>query len=116
MIIFCCLIYLKVVTSQPPGDKEGFTIALMIGADGRKFPAVIVFRSGIKKEKLSESILSKLVAPENVKIESAPNAWWNKALDASWIKDNFEMSGEKKVLIRDHFAVHKCLDRLALIY
>ena len=92
---------------HPPGEKEGFTVGLAVSADGRKYPALIVFKGNQKTGVLSNKIMQKLNAPDNVQIKSTKSAWWNEELDLQWIDLCFPTGEERKVLIRDQATQHK---------
>ncbi|GAV06265.1 hypothetical protein RvY_16283 [Ramazzottius varieornatus] len=97
-----------VSVKHPPGEKEGFTINLTIGADGRNLPAKIVFKTAAKSGKLSDNFVAKLEAPTNVIIKSAWSVWWNEDHDRKYIEKMFPMNQEFTVLVRDSHSVHKC--------
>ena len=101
---------LQVITTQPPGEKNTFTVSLAARADGTKLPAVIVFKaSNVKTGVLSPGTMKKLDIADNVMVWSSLSGWWNERLDHMWIDHTFGNSEAEgnTVLIRDQFAVHK---------
>ena len=101
---------LQVITTQPPGEKNTFTVSLAARADGTKLPAVIIFKaSNVKIGVLSPGIMKKLDIADNVMVWSSRSGWWNERLDHMWIDHTFGNSEAEgnTVLIRDQFPVHK---------
>ena len=92
---------------HPPGEKEGFTVGLTVSADGGKYPALIVFRENQKTGVLSNKIMQKLTAPDNVHIKSTKRTWCNEELDLQWIDLCFPTGEERKALIWDQATQHK---------
>ncbi|OQV17686.1 hypothetical protein BV898_08144 [Hypsibius exemplaris] len=71
----------EVLTVQPGGEKNTFTVSLAIRADGSKLPAVIIFKATNKKTgRLSESIMGKLKIPNNCIVWSSLSGWWKRTL------------------------------------
>ena len=96
----------QVTVIQPPAEKECMTVALMIGADGSKFPAAILFKGALKTGVLSPKILQKLVIPDNVRVYSNAKGWWNAVFDRKWLKDYLNKNHRGGCLIRDQATVH----------
>lgn len=92
---------------HPPGEKESFTVALNVRADGKKLPAVVVFKGAVRIGVLSTRIMKSLKIPANMIGKSSRSAWWSEVLDYEWIKMTFVVGARVKVLLRDRFTVHK---------
>lgn len=69
---------LQVNVANVSGDKDGFSVSLCICADGRKLPAVIVFKDAAETGELSEKIMSKLNVPSDLVVTSSKSAWWSQ--------------------------------------
>ena len=96
----------QVTVIQPPAGLECLTVALLIGADGHKFPATIMFKGNKKTGQLSQKILDKLVVPDNVRLYSTGSGWWNAVFDVKWLRGSFDKSHRGGCLIRDQATVH----------
>ena len=89
-----------------PGEKECFTVNLIVKADGTKLPAQIVLKTASKGGQLSENYIQKLNVPFNIEVKSAPKAWWSSKFDDELVDDIFPGVQEETVLLRDCFSVH----------
>ena len=66
---------------NPPGDKECFTVNVIVKADGTKLPAQVILKTAAKGRQLSESYIQKLDVPFNIGVKSAPKVWWSSKFD-----------------------------------
>ena len=98
--------YAKLAGVQPPAMKEYLTVTSIIGADGYKFPATILFKEAKKTGVLSPAIMKKLVIPNNVLVYSTASGWWSIVLDKKWLGDYFKKNHRGGCLIRDRATVH----------
>ena len=96
----------QVSVIQPPAMIECLTVTLMVGADGCKFPATILFKGAKKTGVLSEKIMQKLVIPENVRVYSTARGWWTTLFDRKWLPDYIKQKHQAGCLIRDQATVH----------
>ena len=91
---------------NPPGDKECFTVNLIVKADGTKLPAQVILKTAAKGGQLSENYIQKLDVPCNIEVKSAPKAWWSSKFDDELVDDIFPELQQETVLLRDCFSVH----------
>ena len=91
---------------NPPGDKECFTVNLIVKADGTKLPAQVILKTAAKGGQLSESYIQNLNVPSNLEVKSAPKAWWSRKFDDELVTKIFPELQEETVLLRDCFSVH----------
>ena len=97
----------QVTIACPAGEKNCFTLTLTIGADGRKFPAIIVFKTASKNEKIPPYVLKRLKIPKNVIVTASKSGWWTGPLDKEYTEIMFpEKQPETVFLMRDHAPVH----------
>ena len=82
-------------------------MTLTVGADGRKFPAIIVFKTASKSEKIPAYVLKRLKIPKNIIVTASKSGWWTQPLDKEYIENMFpERQPETVFLMRDHCSVH----------
>ena len=91
---------------NPPGDKECFTVNLIVKADGTKLPAQVILKTASKGGQLSDSYIQKLNVPSNIEVKSAPKAWWSSKFDDELVTWLFPELQEETVFLRDCFSVH----------
>ena len=96
----------QVTVIPPPAMIECLTVTLMIGADGSKFPATILFKGAKKTGVLSDKIMQKLVIPKNVRVYSTARGWWTAVFDRKWLPDYIKKNYRGGCLIRDQATVH----------
>ena len=97
----------QVPIACPAGEKNCFTVTLTVGADGRKFPAIIVFKTASKSEKIPAYVLKRLKIPKNIIVTASKSGWWTQPLDKEYIENMFpERQPETVFLMRDHCSVH----------
>ena len=107
----------QVPIACPPGVKNCFTVTLTVGADGKKYIAVIVFKTASKSGKMPAYVLKRFRVPSNVIVKASKKGWWTRGLDKEYIEEMFPVKqNEPTFLLRDHCPVHKlkiAADRLA---
>ena len=97
------------------GEKRGFTVSLCACADGRKLPALIIFkeRNGV----LGRRVRAALRYPDNVRVTASTNGWMTKERLLRWIQDIWSEAedGERRLLVLDHYKPHRAADTGSLI-
>ena len=91
---------------NPPGDKECFTVNLIVRADGTKLPAQVILKTAAKGGQLTEKYIQKLNVPANIQVKSAPKAWWSSKFDDELVTELFLKWQEETVFLRNCFSVH----------
>ena len=88
-------------------QKRGFTVALCACADGRKLPAMIIFKE--RNRQLGKSVRASLQYPDNVRVTATTNGWMTKE---KLYYGSFSTSGmrlrERGLLVLDHYKPHCC--------
>lgn len=80
--------------TQPPRKKDGVNVGLCVSAEGKKHPAVMVFKGAAETEALSKKLVDKLAVPGIIVIVSSNSAWLNEFLDHEWIQMSFPLEEE----------------------
>ena len=99
----------QVLVFCPSGAKITHTVTLIVGADGKKYPSVIVFKTSNKNGKLLPHVLKKLEIPKNVIILASRSGWWTQELDKELFEVLFPRKQRSKViLLRDQSCSYSC--------
>ena len=97
----------QVRITGPPEEKTCFTLTLTVGADGAKYPAIVVFKTSSKTGKIPSHVLKRYNIPENVIVMGSRSGWWTKELDDEYIHLMYpENQDAPTFLLRDHAPVH----------
>ena len=85
-------------------EKKGFTVALAATADGRKLPAVIIFKE--RGGALGVRVKSKLKIPANVRVRASTNGWMTAPEYHHWLTSVLKKQDERRLLIVDSYRAH----------
>jgi len=88
---------IRIRTSR--AEKKGFTVALAASAAGAKLPAFMIFRE--RNGRLGDRVRRGLTVPDNVHINASTNGWMTNGLLHAWLKDDFDRSASKRLLVID---------------
>ena len=82
-------------------------MALTATADGRKKPALIVFKEG-RKAAIPPRVLAALRVPANVKVTASTNGWMTGEKMASWINRIWGPNQDdvRRLLVLDQARIH----------
>ena len=91
-------------------QKRGFTVALCPCADGRKLPAMIIFKE--RNGQLGKRVRASLQCPDNVRVTATTNGWMTEEKLLWWIQYiwNKAENGECRLLVLDHYKPHHTAD------
>ena len=82
-------------------EKKGFTVALAATADGRKLPAVLIF-----KERGGALGVRVLKIPANVRVRASTNGWMTAPEYHHWLTSVLKKQDERRLLIVDSYRAH----------
>ncbi|KAL8571450.1 hypothetical protein ACOMHN_009382 [Nucella lapillus] len=89
-------------------EKRGFTVALLVVADGTKFPAFIIFRE--RNGHIPQRVLLQMQVPDNVRVSATRNGWMTRESLFVWIERVLGHSDQRRLLVLDQYAAHRTAD------
>ena len=92
-------------------EKKGFTVALAAAADGKKLPAVIIF----KEKGGALGVKSKLKVPANVRVRASTNGWMTAPEYHHWLITVFRKTDERRLLIVDSYRSHTTKESIDMV-
>ena len=92
--------------------KKGFTVALAAAADGKKLPAVIIFKKG---GALGARVKSKLKVPANVGVRASTNGWMTAHEYHRWLTTVFKKMDEQRLLTVDSYRSHTTKESIDMV-
>ncbi|KAL8593325.1 hypothetical protein ACOMHN_009978 [Nucella lapillus] len=95
-------------TKTTRAEKRGFTVALLVAADGTTFPAFIIFRE--RNGHISQRVLLQMQVPDNVRVSATRNGWMTRESLFVWIERVLGHSDQRRLLVLDQYAAHRTAD------
>ncbi|KAK7097631.1 hypothetical protein V1264_004579 [Littorina saxatilis] len=92
-------------TKTTRAEKRGFTVALLVAADGTKFPAFIIFRE--RNGNIPQRVLLHMQVPDNVRVSATRNGWMTRESLFVWIERVLGHSDQRRLLVLDQYAAHR---------